>query len=272
MNYTFEATRRVIAQADADAQSSLTLLRLVIATGFSVDGQNPPVAGASIGGPGPPTSVNNFINFCALNLPLTNGLQITTGSCNPAPMGVLPASNRLPASKFTYPRNGGILAPNAPMTIGLAVTNLAMGNLANLNASFLAAPQQLDANGNIQGHPLIVVDQLSSFNQSEPTNPTLFLFAKGIAALPDSTGVVTTTFPGLPVGFYRMSSIIRATNGQPVLLRILQHGAVDDAIYVWVFGLKRIMILIGATGHDSCRGSTSHERDRTSWIIHICER
>ncbi|KAJ7805884.1 hypothetical protein B0H14DRAFT_2382339, partial [Mycena olivaceomarginata] len=149
-----------------------------------------------------------------------------------------------------YPRNGEILAPNAPMTVGLAVTNLAMGNLAHLTTSFLGAPQQLDANGNIQGHPLVVVDQLSSFNQLEPTNPKLFLFAKGIAALPDSTGVVTTTLPGLPVGFYGVTSIIRATNGQPVLLPILQHGAVDDAIYVWVFVSKSIMILIGATGHD----------------------
>ncbi|KAJ7194941.1 hypothetical protein GGX14DRAFT_475483 [Mycena pura] len=90
----FEPTLRVIARAEADAQSSLTLLPSLIAAGFSDDGQNPPVAGQTAAA----TSNNNFINFCALTLesvPLTDGLQIATGSCNPAPMGVLPASTRL---------------------------------------------------------------------------------------------------------------------------------------------------------------------------------
>ena len=70
-----------------DPQTSLTLLASVIATGFENDGQNVPVAGQvpSL------TSSNNFINFCATvpNLPLMNSTQITTGSCNPAPMGVI---------------------------------------------------------------------------------------------------------------------------------------------------------------------------------------
>ncbi|KAJ7665767.1 hypothetical protein B0H17DRAFT_1210774 [Mycena rosella] len=50
-------------------------------------GTNPAVSASS-------TSTNNYINFCALTLPqtpLTNGLQITTGSCNPAPIGLIPS-------------------------------------------------------------------------------------------------------------------------------------------------------------------------------------
>jgi hypothetical protein len=37
------------------------------------------------------TSTNNFINFCKTTsgVPLTNGQQVTGGSCNPAPVGAI---------------------------------------------------------------------------------------------------------------------------------------------------------------------------------------
>ncbi|KAJ7087546.1 hypothetical protein B0H15DRAFT_297476 [Mycena belliarum] len=218
------------APREVGDQSSLSLSPSVIAKGFSNNGQDSSVAGQSAS----LTSVNNFINFCATStLPVTNGTKLATGFCNPAPMGVLPSSAHMPTSKFTYPRNGEILAPDSPMTIGLAVTNLAMGNSADLTTSFLAAPQQLDANGNIRGRAFIVVEQLSA-SMFAPTDPKLFKLFTGVNALPDSTGVVTTTISGLSTGFYRVSSIITATNGQPVLLPVLQHGAVNDAIYITV--------------------------------------
>ncbi|KAJ7264865.1 hypothetical protein B0H12DRAFT_1011763, partial [Mycena haematopus] len=226
--------------ADASAQSSLTLLSSMIATGFE-SSQDTPRLGQSAS----LTSSNNFINFCATTtaLPLTNGTQTTSGFCNPAPMGVLPASTRMPTSKFTYPRNGDTIAANAPMTIGLAVTNLATGNFANDDTNYLAAPQQLDSSGQIQGHPFIVIEQVPS----GPTvsNPALFTFFKGMTGVADSTGVLTTAVSnGLPVGSYRLSSIIAATNGQPVLMPVLQHGAVDDAIYVRVWAWMQSLFLI----------------------------
>ncbi|KAF8207420.1 hypothetical protein K438DRAFT_2077650, partial [Mycena galopus ATCC 62051] len=55
-------------------QSSLTLDASVIQT--TDDGQNPLVTGQSAAA----TSTNDFMNFCAGQ---TNGLQITTVSCNP---------------------------------------------------------------------------------------------------------------------------------------------------------------------------------------------
>jgi len=98
----------------------------------------------------------------------------------------------------------------------------------------MAAPQQLDSNGLIKGHPFIVFEQLTSPDQLDPTDPIKFLLFKGITGASDSTGVVTTSVTGLPAGFYRLSSIVAATNGQPVLLPVLQHGAVDDSIYITV--------------------------------------
>ncbi|KAJ7286509.1 hypothetical protein C8J57DRAFT_1051614, partial [Mycena rebaudengoi] len=197
----------------------------VIAKGFSSDGQNPPTEGqtASL------TSTNNFINFCATStLPLSDGTQQKTGFCNPAPMGVIPASTRMPSSKFTYPRNGDILAPESPFTVGLAVANLATGFFVDSNTKFLAAPQQLDASGQIKGHAFVVIEQLATPDQ--PTNPEIFTFFKGTRIA--EGGVFLTEVKSLPIGFYRLTSILAATNQQPVLLPVVQHGAVDDIVYV----------------------------------------
>ncbi|KAJ6526235.1 hypothetical protein DFH09DRAFT_170041 [Mycena vulgaris] len=224
--------RQVIPRADIAAQSSFTLLPSVLAPGFSSDGskerfgtgQSPSL-----------TSTNNYINFCATTtLPITDGTQVQSGFCNPAPMGALPASTQMPSSKFTYPRNGDVLAPNAPMTVGLAVTNFAAGNFANAETTYLSGPQQLDVNGRIQGHPSIVFERLTTPDQTQPVDPTLFSLFKGITGVADSTGVITATVSGLQAGFYRLSSIIVTTNGQPVLLPVLEHGAVDDTIYFTV--------------------------------------
>ncbi|KAK7038283.1 hypothetical protein R3P38DRAFT_541993 [Favolaschia claudopus] len=224
--YIHPRRRVVVPRADSAAQSSTTLLSSVIAPGFAQaqdttrPGQIPSL-----------TTTNNFINFCATSkLPLTSGTQLRSGFCNPAPMGVLPASTQMPSSKFTYPRNGDVLAPNAPMKVGLALRNLATGNLVNSNTNFMSAPQQLDSNGLIQGRAFIVIETVGT-TASVPADPVTFAAFKGMSGEADSTGVITTDMVGLPVGFYRLSSIIVASNGQPVLSPVLQHGAVDDAVY-----------------------------------------
>ncbi|EEB95429.1 hypothetical protein MPER_05605, partial [Moniliophthora perniciosa FA553] len=66
-------------------------------------------------------SVNNFINFCAtVNLPLTDGKQITAGSCNPAPMGQIGSIDRIPSIKFQFPTNGVIVKAESDFTVSLA--------------------------------------------------------------------------------------------------------------------------------------------------------
>jgi hypothetical protein len=115
----------------------------VIQQGFLNDGQQPPVAGqtASL------TSGNNFINFCAQTLdqiPLTNGKQVTTGaliflkfnanagsvspdpsgSCNGAPIGLIPSKDKMPSAKFVNPKNLDTIPANTNFTIQLAIKNL----------------------------------------------------------------------------------------------------------------------------------------------------
>jgi len=214
------------------AQSSLTLDPGVLATGFENNGQSQPAAGqvASL------TSSNNFINFCLTvpNLPITNGQQIKTGSCNPAPMGVIAATTNMPSSKFIFPQNLATIKQNTSFTIQMAISNLETGNFVNADENFFAAPQQVNAQGQIQGHSHVVIEAIDSLTSTTPTDPTRFAFFKGLND-PAQNGVLTADVTtGLPAGTYRLASINTAANHQPVLVSVAQHGAMDDMVYFTV--------------------------------------
>lgn len=180
------------------------------------------------------TSTNNFINFCLTvpDLPITNGQQITGGSCNPAPMGVLPSTDNMPSSKFVSPKNGDVLKENTPFTITMAIRGMETGFFVNAQENYFAAPQFLNANGQIQGHSHVVVELLDAIDQTQPTDPKKFAFFKGLNA-PAANGQLTADVTnGLPAGVYKLSSINSAANHQPVLVPIAQHGSLDDAVYV----------------------------------------
>jgi len=224
------STATAAAGSSADLQSSLTLDPSVVAQGFADDGQNPPVAGQSASS----TSTNNYINFCALTLPqvpLTNGEQITTGSCNPAPIGLIPSVSNMPSAKFVNPKNGDTIAANTDFTAQLAVANFQTGVFTNAQKTYFAAPQTLNAQGQIIGHTHIVIEKLSSLTQTTPTNPTTFTFFKGVDA-PASGGIASADVTaGVPAGAYRICSINSSSNHQPVIVPIAQHGTLDDCSY-----------------------------------------
>lgn len=218
--------------AGRDPQKSLTLDPSVIAKGFANDGQDVPVKDqvASL------TSVNNFINFCATvpKLPITNGKQIPTGSCNPAPIGAIPSADKMPSSKFTFPKNGGTIPANKKFTISMAIKNLETGNFVNAQQNYFSAPQQLNGQGTIRGHSHVVVEKLRSFDQTSPTNPKNFVFFKGLNEKAQGGVLSAEVVGGLPAGVYRVSSINTAANHQPVIVPVAQHGFLDDAIYFTV--------------------------------------
>jgi len=219
--------------AGGDAQTSLTLDPAVIAKGFESDGNQTPAAGqvASL------TSSNNFINFCATtNQPITNGQQVKTGSCNPAPMGQIPATTAMPSCKFSNPKNGQDIAANTPFTITMNIQNLETGNFVNAQANYFAAPQQLNAQGQIKGHSHVVVESLNSLTQTTPNDPNNFAFFLGLNS-PASGGALTADVTkGLPAGTYKVSSINTAANHQPCLVPVAQHGSLDDVVYFTVGG------------------------------------
>jgi hypothetical protein len=218
--------------SSTDAQSSLTLDPSVISTGFDNDGQDVPAAGqvASL------TSRNNFINFCATvpKLPLTNGKQVTSGSCNTAPMGVIPSSSKMPSSKFTFPQNGAKIHANKNFTITMAIQNLETGHFVNAEQNYFAAPQQVNNQGQIIGHSHVVVEKLAAIDQITLTNPSQFAFFKGLNDAAANGVLSAVVSGGLPAGFYKLSSINSAANHQPVLAPIAQHGSLDDAVYFTV--------------------------------------
>ncbi|KAI0809079.1 hypothetical protein BC629DRAFT_1086632 [Irpex lacteus] len=216
------------AAAGGDPQTSTTLNPAVIAKGFAQNGQAQAEAGqvASL------TSTNNFINFClTTKLPTTNGQQITSGSCNPAPMGVIAAQSKMPSSKFTNPVNGQVIKANTAFTISMKIQNLQTGNFVNPNTNYFSAPQQVDGSGNIIGHSHITIDAIQSLTQTTPTDPTKFVYFKGLNAAAQGGVLTADVTEGLPAGTYRLSSINTAANHQPALVAVAQHGALDDHVY-----------------------------------------
>jgi len=223
----------IVGGGDAQAaQTSTTLDPAVIMKGLASDGQETPEAGQvpSL------TSTNNFINFCLTqpNLPLTNGQQVTTGSCNQTPMGVIVASSKMPSAKFTNPKNGDTVASNQAFTISMAINNLQTGNFVNAAANYFSAPAQVDSNGVLIGHSHVVVEQLQALDQTTPTDPTKFVFFKGLNAAAQNGVLTADVTAGLPAGVYRLASINTAANHQPALVAVAQHGSLDDAVYFTV--------------------------------------
>ena len=225
----------------------------VIATGFANDGQDVPAAGTFSqiidqfnmysfvsGQVASLTSKNNFINFCLTvpDLPITNGQQIKTGSCNPAPMGVLPSTDNMPSSKFVSPKNGDTIKSNTAFTITMAIRGMETGFFVNADENYFAAPQFLNNNGQIQGHSHVVVEALDAIDQTTPLDPQKFAFFKGLNAAAQNGQLTAAVDQGLPAGVYKLSSINSAANHQPVLVPIAQHGSLDDAVYVSEFHFR----------------------------------
>lgn len=79
-----------------------------------------------------------------------------------------------------------------------------------------------------------VIEELLALNQTMPTDPNLFALFQSIST-PSAGGVVSLDVPeGLAPGFYRLSSMFKAANYQPVLVPVDQHGALNDMVYFTV--------------------------------------
>jgi hypothetical protein len=222
------AAQETAAANDKDAQTSLQLDPSQVQPNLASNGQAVQEAGQvpSL------TSTNNFINFCLTRpqLPLTNGQQITTGSCNPTVMGDIIPKTSMPAAKFTSPLNLQVVPANQSLNFELAVINMQTGNFVNAQTNYFAAPQQLN-NGVLIAHSHITVDQIQSFQDTTVNDPQVFAFFKGLNA-PAVNGILTATAAdGLAPGFYRACSINTAANHQPALVSVAQHASIDDCIY-----------------------------------------
>jgi hypothetical protein len=150
-------------------------------------------------------------------------------------MGQIPATTAMPSAKFQFPTNMQNIAANQAFTVKMAIANMETGNFVNAQQNYFAAPQQLNAQGQIVGHSHIVIEPLSSITQTTPTDPTKFSFFQGLNAAAVGGVLTANVSAGLPAGTYKVSSINTAANHQPALVPVAQHGSLDDAVYVCYF-------------------------------------
>ena len=137
------------------------------------------------------------------------------GSCNTAPIGVLPSTDNMPSAKFIFPPNFDAVTKSETFTVKLAINHLETGWFTNPQTNFMSAPQEINANGDIMGHSHIVIEQLTGFGQTTPTDPRTFVFFKALND-PAVDGVLSTDVTGgLSPGYYRIAAFHTGANHQP---------------------------------------------------------
>jgi len=221
-------------QNNANAQNSLTLLTSLVQTGSNQNGQEVQEAGQVASA----TSPNNFLNFCAThpNLPLTNGLQVKTGSCNGIPMGVILANTQIPVSKFVFPKNNAVIPANENFTVVMAINNLATGFFTSAASTYYAAPATVNAQGLLVGHSHVNIQLINGLDDTNPIDVNSFAFFKGFNVAAVNGQLTALVAGGLPAGTYKMCSINAAANHQPALASIAQHASIDDCSYFTAAG------------------------------------
>jgi len=223
------------ANAAAGGSSGTALSADAIQTGSFVDGSE--ASGSEAGQAASQISQNNFINNCA-GKTLTNGLQITTGSCNGITMGDIPAKTAMVSSVITFPTTGG-QAINSDTTFNISVqmANIVAGSFTNADSTYYAAPQALSG-GKVVGHTHVTVQDLgSNLNPTQALDATQFAFFKGINDAGNGQGLLQAEVAGgLPAGNYRVCTMASASNHQPVLMPVAQRGTSDDCTKFVVSG------------------------------------
>ena len=192
-----------------------------VQTGSEANGLN--ASGAESGEAASATDPANFINFCA-GQTLTNGLQQKQGSCNGIVMGQIPSVSNLVSTIITFPQNGQDLPVNQTFTLVANIAGIQAGSFTNADTTYYAAPQTLNAQGQIIGHTHFSVQDLgSSLNPTTAPNAAVFSFFKGIDTPADGSGDISTPVTGgLKAGNYRVCTLSSASNHQPVLMPIAQ--------------------------------------------------
>ena len=138
------------------------------------------------------------------------------GSCNNAPIGLIPSVDNIPSAKFMFPTNFGTVPKNQSFTVQVAIRHLETGWFTNPMNTYMSSPQVVNAAGDVIGHSHIVIERLADgFNQTTPTDPTKFEVFQGLNA-PAVNGVLAwEVTPGLDSGHYRIAVIHTGANHQP---------------------------------------------------------
>ncbi|CAK7225166.1 hypothetical protein SCUCBS95973_005769 [Sporothrix curviconia] len=216
--------------------SSYCLAPDVVQTASTQTGQEEGTNGISDGQSPSNVDPANFINFCA-GLPLTNGRQLSTGSCNGIPMGRLPAKTNMVSSIITAPAWNQTVPANATFTIRIQTAHLRAGYQANPVTNYYTAPQDLDEHGDIKGHCHVTVQALANSGAGGTggavavPDASSFVYFRGVDDPVTADGrLQAVVVGGLPAGAYRVCTMMTAQNHQPVMMPVAQRGAQDDCV------------------------------------------
>ena len=121
----------------------------------------------------------------------------------------------MPSSKFIFPPNFAALKANETFTVKIIVNHLDTGWFTNPGNTYMAAPIAVNAAGDVFGHSHIVIDRLTGFGQTTPTDPRTFAFFRALGD-PAVDGFQSTDVTGgLPAGYYRITTFHTGANHQP---------------------------------------------------------
>lgn len=127
------------------------------------------------------------------------------------------------------PLSGATIPSNTTFNISVQTAHLDAGFFVNPTTNYYTAPQDLNANGDIIGHCHVTIQDIGSLQSTTPPDPTTFAFFKGIDDAGNGKGLLQAVVTGgLPVGVYRVCTMIAARNHQPVNMPVAQRGAQDD--------------------------------------------
>jgi transcription initiation factor TFIID subunit 15 len=156
-------------------------------------------------------------------------MQIKTGSCNGIPMGKIPSQNNMISAIITNPKVGVKVPSDTTFNIEVQTTHLTAGKFTNPTTNYYTAPQDLDAKGDIIGHCHVTVQDIGDMQTLNTPDVINFAFFKGIDDAGNGQGLLKAVVTdGLPVGIYRVCTMISAANHQPVNMPVAQRGAQDD--------------------------------------------
>ncbi|CAG8781681.1 9199_t:CDS:1 [Cetraspora pellucida] len=175
---------------------------------------------------------SNAQNFCDTSrFGATNGTQAKNGSCSSTVQGEIPDVDHMISSLIIFPPNEASLFANQNFTVSVHVIGLDTGFFDNPATNYYLAPQKVNNNtGNIQGHSHITIQQLNHDNLVAP-DPKIFASFKALNNV-SINNILSQDVGPLPVGYYRICTMVSSSGHQPTLMPVAQRGSQDDCVRI----------------------------------------
>jgi hypothetical protein len=163
------------------------------------------------------------------NFTISNGTQNFNGECAETFMGEIPNLNNMISTIILFPKDNSEIEENQPFTVSTKTIGLSTGFFSNSDTQYYLFPQTLSDQGLIQGHSHVVIQEIK--NEDEPLDPRIFTFFNGLNDPANSQGELNVLVNnGLPIGKYRICTMISSFAHQPTLMPVVQRGELVEFI------------------------------------------